>query len=92
MDCQECIACPFCLRPVGDRQRLSGLVAGREEPPPAADNLFVGPGLGRIRVQPHQQVQVIIHHAEPTDGKGEDVRKFLEPMFDPGFTVLGLVP
>ena len=34
----------------------------------------------------------MIQHAEPTDGKGEDVRKFLEPMFDPGFTVVGLVP
>jgi hypothetical protein len=32
-------------------------------------------------------VQVIVQHGEPADGNGEDVRKFLEPAFDPGFAV-----
>jgi hypothetical protein len=28
-------------------------------------------------------MQVIVHHREPTDGHGEDFRKFLEPVFEP---------
>jgi hypothetical protein len=31
-------------------------------------------------------VQVIVHHREPADGDGEDLRKFLESVFDPLFT------
>jgi hypothetical protein len=28
-------------------------------------------------------MQVIVHHREPTDGHGEDFRKFLEPALEP---------
>jgi hypothetical protein len=28
-------------------------------------------------------MQVIVHHREPTDGHGEDFRKFLEPVLEP---------
>ena len=28
-------------------------------------------------------MEVIVHHREPTDGHGEDFRRFLEPVFEP---------
>jgi hypothetical protein len=30
---------------------------------------------------------VVIQHRKTADGNGEDIRKFLEPAFDPGFVV-----
>jgi hypothetical protein len=38
-----------------------------------------------------QQMQVAIQHGEAANRNGEDLRKFLEPAFDPGFAVLALV-
>ena len=39
-----------------------------------------------LRVEAHQDVQVVIHHREAGDRHGEDFSKLLEPMFDPAFT------
>ena len=36
-----------------------------------------------IRVEAHEDVQVVIHDGEPADGCGEGSRKFFEPFFDP---------
>ena len=76
---------------LGHRQGLACLIAGWEELPPAADDFLVGPSLSQRRVQPHQQMQVIVQNREPAHGNGENVRKFAEPMFDPGLTVLMFV-
>jgi hypothetical protein len=37
----------------------------------------------KLGIKPHEHMQVIVHHREPTDGHGEDFRKFLEPVFEP---------
>jgi hypothetical protein len=34
---------------------------------------------------------MIVQNREPADGNGENVRQFVEPMFDPGLTVLMFV-
>ena len=32
---------------------------------------------------------MVVHHSEAAHGDGEDLSKFFEPMFDPGFAVEG---
>ncbi len=54
-----------------------------------ADDFLVGPGLGRVRVEAHEQV-VIAHHRERADRGCEDSGKFLQSIFDPLFAVVGL--
>ena len=80
-------------RIVAHRQDLAGLVARRQKrrgwsarrrsPPPAAEGLFLGPALSRIGVQRDKQMQVVVEHRETANGKGKDLREFLEPAFDP---------
>ena len=36
------------------------------------------PRRGRLGVQPHQQMQVIVQNREPAHGDAEDFRKFVE--------------
>ena len=51
--------------------------------PPASDDFLIGPSLGDVGIESHEDVQVVIHDGEPTDGHGEDIRKFFEPPLDP---------
>jgi hypothetical protein len=52
----------------------------------------IGPAPGHVRIQPHQQMQVIVQDRKPRDGHREVFRKFLEPMFDPAFPVVNPFP
>ena len=72
---------------LGDRERLSGLVARWEEACPAPDDFFVGPGIGDVGVEAHEDMKMIVHHREPADGNREDIGKFLQSAFDPFFAV-----
>ena len=49
----------------------------------ALDDFFVGPGIGDVGVEAHEDAEAIVHHREPDDGDREDIPKFLESMFDP---------
>ena len=36
-----------------------------------------------LRIKPHKDVQMIIHHRKSADSDREDVRQMREPLFDP---------
>ena len=63
------------------------LSRGGKSRPQRLHNFFIGPSLGDVRIEPHEDVQVVIHDREPADGYGEDFRKFFQPFFDPFFAV-----
>ena len=67
-------------------------VLGRKEVSPASHDVLIRPPLGHIRVEPDQDVQVVIQDREPRNGRGEDLSKFLKPMLDPAITVEGPFP
>jgi len=67
---------------------LSRFVTWRKEVSPASHDALIRPAPGHVRIEPHQQVQKIVQDRKPGDGHREDFRKFLKPMFDPGFSVL----
>jgi hypothetical protein len=71
----------------GNRQGFSGLVAWWKEASPAPDDLIIGPFARGARVDPYEQVQVVIHDREAADGNGEDLGKFFESAVDPFFAV-----
>src|SRR5271166_3262402 len=75
-----------------DRGHLSRLVAWRKEASPASHDILIRPALGHVRIESHQQVQVIVQDREPREGHREDFRKFLEPMLDPAFPVVHPFP
>jgi hypothetical protein len=75
-----------------DRGHLSRLVAWRKEASPASHDVLIRPAPGHLRIQPHQQVQLVVQDRKPRDGHREDFRKFLEPMFDPAFPVVHPFP
>ena len=77
---------------LGDRGHLACFVAGRKEVSPTSPGVLIRPPLGYIRVEPDQDVQVVIQDREPRNGHGEDLSKFLKPMLDPAFTVEGPFP
>jgi hypothetical protein len=54
-----------------------------EEPPPPSDNLLVGPAVGGLRVDPKQDVQVVVQDDESTDSHREDLGQLIEAVFDP---------
>src|SRR5208282_1303598 len=68
-----------------DLGHLSRLVAWRKEASPASHDVLIRPAPGHVRIQPHQQVQMIVQDRKPRDRHREDFRKFLDTMFDPAF-------
>ncbi len=48
-----------------DRGHMSRLVAGRKEASPAAHDVLIRPALGHDRIQPHQQVHMIVQDRKP---------------------------
>ena len=77
---------------VRDRGHLSCLVAWRKEVSATSHDVLIRPTLGHIRIEPDQDVQVVIQDREPRNGHGEDLSKILKPKFDPAFTVEGPFP
>ena len=73
---------------LGDRQRLAGDVAEREEGRPAARDLLGRPGRGARRVEPQEGVEVVIHDGVAGAVDGEDPDELAEPVLDPGLAVL----
>jgi hypothetical protein len=63
----------------------------RKEPAPAPYDILIRPALADIRVESQQQVQMIIHHGKPADADRENLREFLDPVFDPLFSVGGAI-
>ena len=68
---------------IGHGNRLAKFVSRRKQPSPTLNDLEIGPPLSNFGIKPQEHMQVIVHHREPTDGHGEDFRKFLEPVFEP---------
>jgi hypothetical protein len=52
-------------------------------PSPASDHLIIRPGSSDFRIKPQQQMQMVIHNRESTDGHRKDLREFLEPVLQP---------
>ena len=52
---------------------------------PSENPSSIRPAPGHVRIQPHQQVQMIVQDRKPRDRHREDFRKFLDTMFDPAF-------
>ena len=73
---------------VRHRQRPPHLVPRRKQPPPPPHHVFVRPAPGDVGVEPHQHMEVIIHHREPADRHRKDFRKFLQPALDPYLAVV----
>ena len=72
------------MNPVlGYRDRLARLVPRRKEPSPAADDFIIRPRSSDFGIKSQQQMQMVIHDRETTDGHGKDTREFLEPVFQP---------
>jgi AAA domain len=46
------------------------------------------PGLSDFRIKSQQQVQMVIHDREATDGHGKNTRELLEPVLQPLFAVV----
>jgi len=57
--------------------------------PPAPDDVFFGLAGRDFGIEPHQDVQMIIHNREPADCDREDARKFPQPIVDPELAVAG---
>ena len=66
--------------------------AWRKEASPASHDVLIRPAPGHVRIQPHQQVQMIVQDRKPRDGHREEFSKFLEPMFDLAFPVVHPFP
>ncbi len=54
-----------------------------ERVPPAPDDLLVRPAVGHVRVEAHEQMQLIVPHREAAHADGEKFHKFLQAIFDP---------
>ena len=68
---------------IGHGNWLAKFVSSRKQPSPTLNDLEIGPPLSNFGIKPQEHMQVIVHHRKPTDGHGEDFRKFLEPVFEP---------
>jgi hypothetical protein len=80
------------LKPAEDpslahRQWLPILIARRKQPPPPPDNILIRPPRNHVRIEPQQNMQVVVEHRKPSHGNREYFRKFPEPALDPLFAV-----
>jgi hypothetical protein len=55
---------------------------------PAADDIFVGPVVGDARVEPAEDVEMVVEGGEAADGNGELLGEDFQSRFDPGLAVL----
>jgi len=56
---------------------------GRISLDPAASHFLRRPRLGRVRIQPHQHVQMVVHHREPAHRNRKTPGQQFQPAFDP---------
>src|ERR1017187_4341155 len=57
---------------VGNRQRLSRIVAWRKKPSPVSHDVVIRPAFSDVGVETHEHMQMVIHHREPADRCGRD--------------------
>ena len=68
---------------IRNRQGLPRLVARRIELSPAPHDVLVSPAQGDVRIEPQQEVDMIIHHREPADADRKDFGELLDAVFEP---------